>query len=138
MLKNKNNNINDEEALEKTKNNFIWAQEFSKKIIIVLFILYIIYFLASLIALYRLIYCGNVVGFETLTTEINETFRFIVGGYIIKSAFENVTKIGGNYYNEISKIKIFKKKEESGVPTNTEENNNDYCEYNDEFNNDGV
>ena len=105
----------DNKAIEKTKKNFLWVQEFSKKVIVILLLLYITYFIGALIALYKLILDGNAVGFETLTTEINETFRFIVGGYLIKSGLENITKIGGDYYGTIAKIKTLSVKKDNDL-----------------------
>jgi hypothetical protein len=113
--------------LDKQKKNFIWVQEFSKKIIVAIFIVYILYcIVATAIVLYTA-YHGVISGFETLTTEINETFKLIVGGYLIKAGFENVTKIGGNYYDNVNKIKIQKMREEQGIDP-------DNC--NDDFNGD--
>lgn len=107
--------IDDNQALDKTKKNFLWVQEFSKKVIVVLLLIYIIYFFGSMVALFKMILEGNVIGFETITTEINETFRFIVGGYLIKAGLENITKIGGDYYGSVAKIKIIKEKQANGL-----------------------
>ena len=117
----------DVKDLEKTKKNFLWVQEFSKKIIVAIFLVYVVYCIISIILLVYSAYTGAISGFETLTTEINETFRLIVGGYLIKAGFENVTKIGGNYYDNINKIKIQKIREDQGITSICEE---------DEFNND--
>jgi hypothetical protein len=102
--------------IEKTKKNFLWVQEFSKKIIVAIFLVYLIYNIISICILLYNTYKGDCAGFETLTTEVNETFRLIVGGYLIKAGLENVTKIGGSYYDNISKIKLAKIREEQGVP----------------------
>ena len=112
----------DLQDLEKTKKNFLWVQEFSKKIIVAIFLIYVLYNIVSIIILSYSAYIGAISGFETLTTEINETFRLIVGGYLIKAGFENVTKIGGNYYNTVSKIKLDKMKEEQGLPAEDDDN----------------
>ena len=101
--------------LEKTKKNFLWVQEFSKKIIVALFLMYILYNIVSILVLVYSTYHGEVSGFETLTTEINQTFRLIVGGYLIKAGFENITKIGGSYYDNVNKIKLAKLREEHGL-----------------------
>lgn len=113
----KDENI-DDKVLNKTKRNFLWVQEFSKKVIVILLILYVIYFAASLYGLYKMLLNDNITGFENLTTELNETFRFVVGGYLIKAGIENVTKITGNYYGSISKIKILKEKKAAGMDIN--------------------
>jgi len=111
----KNKNINDDKIINKTKKNFLWVQEFSKKVIVALLIIYVFYFAACVYFLYRMLMMENITGFETLTTEINETFRFIVGGYLIKAGIENVSKITGNYYGSISKLKILNMKKEQGL-----------------------
>ena len=101
--------------IEKTKKNFLWVQEFSKKIIVATFLIYLIYNLISMLILLYSAYCGAITGFETLTTEINETFRLIVGGYLVKAGLENITKIGGSYYDNVNKIKLAKLREENGL-----------------------
>ena len=108
-------------AVEKTKKNFLWVQEFSKKIIVVLFLIYVVYNIISMLILLYTAKNGMISGFEVLTTEINETFRLIVGGYLVKAGFENVTKIGGSYYDNISKIKLAKIRAEQGVEVDTTE-----------------
>lgn len=131
----------DVKDLEKTKKNFLWVQEFSKKIIVAIFLVYIIYCIVSILILIYSAYNGAISGFETVTTEINETFRLIVGGYLIKAGFENVTKIGGNYYDNVNKIKIQKMREEQGVePINEDDkfngdvDSNTYDEIDNEMN----
>jgi len=101
--------------LEKTKKNFLWVQEFSKKIIVAIFLIYLLYNIISICILAYSTYRGDVTGFDTLTTEINETFRLIVGGYLIKAGLENITKIGGSYYDNVNKIKLAKLREEQGL-----------------------
>jgi hypothetical protein len=113
--------------LEKQKKNFLWVQEFSKKIIVAIFIVYILFCLVSIALLIYQAYHGTISGFETVTTELNQTFRLIVGGYLIKAGSENIVKIGGNYYDNVNKIKIQKMREEQGIDPNT-------C--NDDFNSD--
>ena len=108
--------------IEKTKKNFLWVQEFSKKIIVILFLIYVIYNIVSILVLLYSAKNGMISGFETLTVEINTTFRLIVGGYLVKAGFENVTKIGGSYYDNVNKIKLAKLREEQGVDI---VNNND-------------
>lgn len=115
----------DVKDIEKTKKNFLWVQEFSKKIIVALFLLYVLYNIISILILIYSTYRGDVSGFETLTVEINETFRLIVGGYLIKAGFENITKIGGSYYDNVNKIKLAKLREEQGLsPINEEDDFN--------------
>lgn len=127
--------------LEKTKKNFLWVQEFSKKIIVAIFLVYILYCIISILLLVYSAYTGAISGFETLTTEINETFRLIVGGYLIKAGLENITKIGGNYYDNVNKIKLQKMREDQGMvamPVEDDFNNdtdiNSFEEINDQMN----
>jgi len=110
------NQDNDEKVIEKTKKNFLWVQEFSKKIVVAIFIIYVLYNILSMLILLYSSYRGEVSGFDTLTTEINETFRLIIGGYLIKAGFENVTKIGGAYYDNVNKIKLAKMRLDEGLP----------------------
>lgn len=111
----RNKPVDDDKVINKTKKNFLWVQEFSKKVIVALLIIYVLYFAACVYFLYKMLMAENITGFETLTTEINETFRFIVGGYLIKAGIENVSKITGNYYGSISKLKILNMKKEQGL-----------------------
>ena len=127
--------------LEKTKKNFLWVQEFSKKIIVAIFLVYVLYCIISIALLVYSAYNGAISGFETLTTEINETFRLIVGGYLIKAGLENVTKIGGNYYDNVNKIKLQKMREDQGmvaIPIDDDFNNdtdvNSFEEIDDQMN----
>lgn len=116
MKKDKVNTYEDDlKDIEKTKKNFLWVQEFSKKIIVVLFLIYVLYNIVSILLLLYSAKNGMINGFETLTVEINTTFRLIVGGYLVKAGFENVTKIGGSYYDNINKIKLAKLREEQGL-----------------------
>lgn len=120
-----NNFEDDIKDVEKTKKNFLWVQEFSKKIIVALFLMYLLYNLVAIVILSYLTYRGELNGFETLTTEINETFRLIVGGYLVKAGFENITKIGGNYYDNVNKIKLAKLRESQGLqPINEDDDFN--------------
>jgi hypothetical protein len=120
-----NNFEDDIKDVEKTKKNFLWVQEFSKKIIVALFLMYLLYNLISIAILLYSAYRGELSGFETLTTEINETFRLIVGGYLVKAGFENITKIGGSYYDNVNKIKLAKLRESQGLqPINEEDDFN--------------
>lgn len=113
----------DLQDLEKTKKNFLWVQEFSKKIIVAIFLVYILFCLISITLLIKSAINGTIEGFESLNTEINQTFRMIVGGYLVKAGLENVTKIGGSYYDNINKIKIQKMREEQGLATESEDDN---------------
>lgn len=124
----------DLESVERNKKFIIWVQEFSKKIVIATFSLYLIGTIFSFILIYLTYQQGSASGVDTLISELNNTFREIVGGYIIKSAIENAVKIGGNYFIGVSdaKLKLLKAQilaEHPELNTDTLEpsmNNNDY------------
>ena len=119
---------------EKQKRFMVWVQEFSKKIIIVTFILYIGNTLFSAYLIYLSYTQGVITGLDTLISETNSTFRDVVGGYIIKSAIENAIKIGGNYYIGIidARLRALKKdlKEKKIISSNVD-NEFNYIENND-------
>lgn len=89
---------NDIKNVEKQKKFVVWVQEFSKKTVVVIFGFYILTSIFSLFLVYQSLQQGSISGIDTLISEINMTFREVVGGYLIKSAVENAVKIGGNYY----------------------------------------
>ena len=115
-------------AVEKQKNYVIWIQEFSKVIVIATFILYIITCIFSALVVFISFKSGYVTGIDSLISETNNTFRDIVGGYIIKSAVENAIKIGGNYYIGIADAKLNIMREQMNMKSNFTQNNNDYRE----------
>ena len=89
----------DIESVEKTKKTVIWMQEFSKRVVSIIFIIYILITLYTSVMIFLAMkLTGEVAMLELLLTETNNTFRGVVGGYIIKAAIENAFKIGGNYY----------------------------------------
>ena len=123
-------NINEDiKNLEKQKKYIVWVQEFSKKIVVAIFVLYIISILFMLYMMYVGYMNGDAIGIDTFISEINVTFREVVGGYIVKSAIENAFKIAGNYFIGICDARIralnknFKNKdnEEEKVEENPEE-----------------
>ena len=105
-------------TIEKNKKYVTWLQEFSKKIVIVTFLLYFITSIFSIILVYLSFQSGIISGIDTLIVETNNTFRDIIGGYIIKSAIENAVKIGGNYYVGLanSKLKVLQTKIKEKYP----------------------
>ena len=114
--------------VEKSKKYIIWVQEFSKKIVVVTFLLYLATSIFSALLVYWSFKAGMISGIDTLITETNNTFRDVIGGYIIKSAIENAVKIGGNYFVGISdaKLKILQSKiREEHPDANIEEVSND-------------
>ena len=67
-----------------------WLWEFSKRVVVITAVLYFIS------CAYALIICAiwqDTATIGTLISEANETFRVVVGGYMIKAGVENATKI---------------------------------------------
>ena len=86
------------EQLNKSKLNnptmLNWLWEFSKKIVVGLFVIYVLTYLFSwILILISGIYSWNVTFLDTLISETNSTFKVVIGGYLIKSMAENVIKI---------------------------------------------
>ena len=86
------------EQLNKSKLNnptmLNWLWEFSKKIVVGLFVIYILtYTFSWILILLSGIYGWDVTFLDTLIIETNSTFKIVIGGYLIKSMAENVIKI---------------------------------------------
>lgn len=78
----------------KTATATTWLWEFSKKVVCVVTALYFISFVFSMIACWReLALSYSATALSTLITEANETFRVVIGGYLIKAGVENACKI---------------------------------------------
>jgi hypothetical protein len=123
------------ESVEKSKRFVIWSQEFSKRVVTVAFFLYIATTIFSLVIVYISFKEEMISGIDTLITETNQTFREIVGGYIIKSAVENAVKIGGNYYVGVSDAKLRALKErlqQKGIISDIENTPNNEDEFTEE------
>ena len=95
------------EKLNKAKLNnptmLNWLWEFSKKIIVGLFIIYVVtYIYTYVLILLSAKFNWNISYLDTLISETNSTFKIIIGGYLIKSMMENVFKI--NKTNNSSSI----------------------------------
>ena len=93
--------------LNEAKNNnptmLNWLWEFSKKIIVGLFIIYVVtYIYTYILILLSAKFNWNISYLDTLISETNSTFKIIIGGYLIKSMMENVFKI--NKTNNSSSI----------------------------------
>ena len=89
----------DIKSVEKTKKTVIWMQEFSKRVVSVIFLIYVAVTIFTSVMIYLTMkVTGDASMVSLLLTETNSTFRDVVGGYIIKAAVENTFKIGGNYY----------------------------------------
>lgn len=94
------------EANKRQTKNIVWVQEFSKKVVVITFGLYIIGELAMFGFLWYGLKAGLGVGIDTFYSELNQTFREVIGGYIVKSAVENSFKIAGNYLVGVSNAKL--------------------------------
>lgn len=101
------NDINNESEIVKNIEFLSWVQEFSKKIVFLTFLLFLISNLFVLIVMIiQLIQTNDITSIDTYISEIHLTFREIIGGYLLKAAFENVIKIGGNYLHSYLKSKL--------------------------------
>lgn len=71
-----------------------WLWEFSKKVVWTVTLLYIVSFVFAMVLCWReLQFIGNTAAITTLITESNETFRVVVGGYLIKAGIENAARL---------------------------------------------
>ena len=104
----------DLKKLEESKDYISWIQSFSKKIVTITFVLYVIVTIVImiLVAMQTTMGGGDI---NTIYTEINETFRIVIGGYLIKAGVENTFKIGGNYLVGVSDAKLRVLKEQLGI-----------------------
>lgn len=85
------NMIND--SINNSNKFFNWVQSFTKKIVTVTFLLFVIFQIFNLILIYMEYRNGELMYLDTFITESNETFRVVIGGYIVKAACENTVKI---------------------------------------------
>lgn len=71
-----------------------WLWEFSKKVVVTVTLLYILVTAYAIYATYVAVaQVADTTALSTIITELNETFRIVVGGYIVKAGTENVAKI---------------------------------------------
>lgn len=71
-----------------------WLWEFSKRVVVVMALLYFISFVyAMATCCWAIQLAADTTALATLITETNETFRVVIGGYLIKAGAENATKI---------------------------------------------
>lgn len=69
-----------------------WVQTFTKRIIVVTFGIFVIMDLITLVvAIINCLRLSDTSSINNLITETNTTFRDVIGGYLIKSACENVS-----------------------------------------------
>lgn len=78
----------------KKATHLVWLWEFSKKVVATAFLLYVVSFAYVLIVAYLAItLTADSTALTTIVTETNETFRVVVGGYLLKAGGENIAKI---------------------------------------------
>lgn len=71
-----------------------WIWEFSKKVVLITAALYFVSFAYAMFMCYKaMALVMDTTALSTLVTEANETFRVVVGGYMVKAGVENATKI---------------------------------------------
>ena len=139
------NHINNTD--KKVSHMFDWLIEFSKKVVFSSFIMYLVSTTVIICIIIANRRNGDMTGFELFITETNNTFKIVVGSYVIKAALENIIKIGGGKYQELVKIKhkLYKEvmKKNTGVdfsdinmniPNNSSNDNSNE----EEINNDGI
>lgn len=91
--KTKKEDVTEETTIKSMLNFFSWIQETSKTIVLVTFGIFIFMDLASLIiTVVAYLQTGELNYIDTIISESNQTFRDVVGGYIIKAGVENVSK----------------------------------------------
>lgn len=82
--------------MRKRRNNTAtrWLWEFSKRVVVIMAALYFISFVYAMVSCcWALSLAADTTALGTLITETNETFRVVIGGYLIKAGVENATKI---------------------------------------------
>lgn len=105
----------------------LWLWEFSKKVVTIAFVVYVATFLYSLVMAYSAIQLtADTTALSTIITEFNETFRVVVGGYMLKAGGENVVKITTAYLD-----KKRQKKEQPDEPEELDEDGIEFLEIND-------
>lgn len=71
-----------------------WLWEFSKRVVVAMAALYFISFIYAMVTCcMALSFTADTTALATLITETNETFRVVIGGYMVKAGVENATKI---------------------------------------------
>lgn len=123
----------DQQRMKSSLNFLNWAQEYSKKIVTITFILFVIsniFFLVLVTA--EFIRNADLTYIDTYMSEVHLTFRDVIGGYLIKAATENILKIGGSFLESYMKTKSdimrYSEMNKAGMGYNEE----DYCENVDE------
>ncbi len=81
-------------AKEQDATPLYWLWEFSKKVVVITAALYFVSFVYAMAMCYKaMLLVMDTTALSTLVTEANETFRVVVGGYMVKAGVENAAKI---------------------------------------------
>ena len=81
----------------KTKKTWLW--EFSKRIVVAVAVMYVIAIIYSEVFMFFFPDSTSINGF---ITDISDVFKYTVVSYAVKSALENVIKIGKHYKENYS------------------------------------
>lgn len=97
-----------EQKAEKSMKFFHWIQEYTKKIVTITFILFVLANMIFLgLGIMSYINSGGEMGyFNALVSEFHQTFREVIGGYIIKAGVENVLKISSGIVEKVLYVKF--------------------------------
>ena len=76
-----------------SKINYSWMWEFSKKVVVAIFLIYIFNYIICWTASFL---CGvnnwNITYIDTFITSTNDTTQIVLGGYFVKAMAENVIR----------------------------------------------
>ena len=93
------------DILEKSncENAYSWMWEFSKKVVIAIFLIYIFnYFVCWVASFLSGIKSWSIPYIDVFVTSTNETTQIVLGGYFIKAMAENIIKAKNNITNNNS------------------------------------
>lgn len=93
------------DILEKSncENAYSWMWEFSKKVVIAIFLIYIFnYFVCWVASFLSGIKDWSIPYIDVFVTSTNETTQIVLGGYFIKAMAENIIKAKNNITNNNS------------------------------------
>ena len=99
--------------------SFNWMWEFSKRVVVAIFIIYIVnYILCWGAAVLCGMFAWSIPYIDTFVTATNETTQIVLGGYLIKSMAENVIKTKNKKDNKVKVV-------EESLSDNEDELNDD-------------
>ena len=91
------------DILEKSncENAYSWMWEFSKKVVIAIFLIYIFnYFVCWIASFLSGVKGWQIPYIDIFITSTNETTQIVLGGYFIKAMAENIIKAKNNVIND--------------------------------------